>query len=682
MNRRRASGATHPRSSLAPAGTDSREEGHAMVNPHPPASRSRRLLVVAPLVVALLAALALLIWWFDWNWFKHPLENAVRSATGREFVIAGDLDVDLGLTSAVRVHDVRLGNPPGWATADMATAEALELHIALLPLWHKQVVVPLIHAKRLKLRIERDADGRGNWEFGDDQPPAENALAPEIGQLDIVDSEVRVLEPKFKTDLRLAVHSGEAENSGALKPLLATGDGSYRGFAFTLAAKIDSPLSLQRTEAPYRLDISARAGDTRARIDGALRSPLQLRDFDLQLALSGADLADLYPLAGVALPATPPYRTEGRIGRTGATWHYRQLTGKVGDSDIAGDVSIAFAGKRPFFKARLEAQRLDLDDLAGFIGAPPQTGPGEAASAAQKQEAQRLAAAARVLPDKPYNLTKLRAMDADVELTATRINAPDLPIESLATQLKLADGLLRLEPFKLGIAGGQIDGYLQLDARADVIAVTSDVHAQGLTLAKLVPGADLMDDAVGAMAGKAQLRMQGNSVADMLAAANGEVGVAIGKGQVSNLLIELAGLDIAEALRYALGKDRQIELRCAYADFGVASGLMTSRAFAIDTSDTFLRAAGTINLRDEQLDLKVIARPKDRSPFSVRSPLVVGGTFKDPSFLPQAGPLLLRGAAAAALFAVVPPAALLALIETGPGQDVDCGAPAADAAAD
>jgi hypothetical protein len=43
--------------------------------------------------------------------------------------------------------------------------------------------------------------------------------------------------------------------------------------------------------------------------------------------------------------------------------------------------------------------------------------------------------------------------------------------------------------------------------------------------------------------------------------------------------------------------------------------------------------------------------------------------------LPEPAPLAGRIAAAAALYAVAPPAALLALIETGPakGERIDCG---------
>ena len=66
---------------------------------------------------------------------------------------------------------------------------------------------------------------------------------------------------------------------------------------------------------------------------------------------------------------------------------------------------------------------------------------------------------------------------------------------------------------------------------------------------------------------------------------------------------------------------------------------------AFDTSDTVILGQGTLSLRDEELDL--VLRP-------------------------QPGPLLARASLAAVLYAVAPPAALLALIETGPGEDVGC----------
>ena len=108
---------------------------------------------------------------------------------------------------------------------------------------------------------------------------------------------------------------------------------------------------------------------------------------------------------------------------------------------------------------------------------------------------------------------------------------------------------------------------------------------------------------------------------------------------------------------------------------GYRLNYLTSPLLAFDTTDTVIVGSGTIDLRDEKLDLELKPRPKDISLISLRGPLEVTGTFKDPEFLPKPAPLAGRVAAAAALFAIAPPAALLALFETGPGKDRDCSDP-------
>ena len=160
----------------------------------------------------------------------------------------------------------------------------------------------------------------------------------------------------------------------------------------------------------------------------------------------------------------------------------------------------------------------------------------------------------------------------------------------------------------------------------------------------------------------------GNSIAAMLGTADGDIAIGMGSGQISNLLMELAGIDIAEALKFLVTKDRKVPIRCAFGDFSVADGSMKSRALAFDTADTIIVGDGTISLKDETLDLQLRPRPKDRSILALRSPLVVGGTFKDPSFRPDFKRLGLRGAVALALGSIAPPAALLATIETGSRQ--------------
>ena len=169
------------------------------------------------------------------------------------------------------------------------------------------------------------------------------------------------------------------------------------------------------------------------------------------------------------------------------------------------------------------------------------------------------------------------------------------------------------------------------------------------------------------------LTAEGNSVAEMFGSADGSIGLIMGEGRISNLLLELAGLDVAESVKYLFDKQHTIPLRCAYANLKIDDGQVSTRGLAFDTTDTIIYGEGKIDLDHETIAMRLIPQPKDKSPLSLRTPLQIGGTFKDPSFHPEAGPLILRTAVAAALYSVAPPAALLTLVETGPGENIDCG---------
>lgn len=631
--------------------------------------RRRRWPWVVAALLTLVVVLALL---FDWNWLKGPIERRVSAATGRDFSIGGDIDVDLGLRPKVRAQDLHLSNAKWSDAKEMAAVDVLEFRVALGPLFRGRIDIPYLYLQKPRLLIERNEAGRGNWQFSD-EPVKPSEHPPLIHELTVDNGEMRVHEPVLKTDLQVKIRSGERTSKQARSPLLAAGEGSYRGEPFELSGRIDSPLDLRHSEEPFHADVRVRAGETKVHATGATLAPLQFENFDLQFEMAGANLADLYRLTDIPLPDTPPYELKGRLSRDAGVWSYRKFTGKVGDSDMAGDASIDLGSKRPKLTADVVSKKLDFDDLAGLINAPPSVKPGETASAEQRQASAELQARPRILPDKPYDLRKLRIMDADVKFRADQVEAPKLPLEQIVVHAQLDNGVLKLNPLDLHAAGGTIASRVTMDAREASIQTTATADIKRLQLPKLFPKVQLTQSGVGSISGVAALTMQGNSVAYMFASANGDIGIVAGPGRISNLLIELAGLDIAESVKYLFDKEHTVPLRCAYADFKVEDGVMTARSMAFDTTDTVIYGQGKIDLRNEKLDLRLIPRPKDVSPLAVRVPLRIGGSLKDPSFLPEGKSLLLRGAAATALYAIAPPAALLALIETGPGENIDCG---------
>lgn len=623
------------------------------------------------MLVFLLAAILLLIALWDWNWFKGPVERVVQAKTGRALQI-GNLDVDLGRVTTIRADSITFANAEWAKQPKMASADRVEIDVRVWPLLRGSVQLPEIRLTRpdALLQTAPKADQAGNWDFMGESSGGEPL---QLRRLHIDDGRLQFLDERGRTNIQVAVRSGEPKQAHAAPPLLVSGKGSWQGNAFTLNGNTESPLELTNSGHPFRIHLDGRAGATHAVASGTLINPFQFQTFKLQFRLSGQDMEDLYPLLGIALPSTPPYRLDGQLSRDHQVWQYQKFNGTVGDSDLGGDVKVEVGGERPRLTANLVSKRLDFDDLAGFVGAPPKTGGEETANAEQKAEAARLAAKPTILPDTPYNLGKLRSMDADVRLRAQRINAPSLPLDDMDAHLFLDDGLLRLEPLNFGVAGGDIRSTVRMDARRPQIATSLKASVRRVQLGRLFPDAKLAEQASGGIGGEIDLTGNGNSIAAMLGSSDGTVAVGMGKGHVGNLIMELAGLDVAESLKFLFTGDKQIPLRCAFADFGVKDGLMDSRALAVDTTDTLIIGEGTVNLKNEQMDLLLKPRPKDISILALRSPLRISGTFKDPGFRPDFKALGLRGAIALALGSIAPPAALLATFEPGPGKDSDCG---------
>ena len=164
----------------------------------------------------------------------------------------------------------------------------------------------------------------------------------------------------------------------------------------------------------------------------------------------------------------------------------------------------------------------------------------------------------------------------------------------------------------------------------------------------------------------------GNSVASLLGASNGEITTLINQGTVSKLLLEEMGLNIGNVILTHLAGDRQVKLNCMATDFGVSNGLMQTRSFIIDTDDAILDVSGNINLAQEQLDLTINPESKGLRVLSLRAPLYVRGSFKEPRVSVDKGVLAMRAGGAIALAILAPVAALIPLIKTGPGEHSDC----------
>jgi uncharacterized protein involved in outer membrane biogenesis len=164
------------------------------------------------------------------------------------------------------------------------------------------------------------------------------------------------------------------------------------------------------------------------------------------------------------------------------------------------------------------------------------------------------------------------------------------------------------------------------------------------------------------------LQGTGRSTAEILATLHGDMGATVEQGTVSHLLVEAAGLDVAESLGVYLQGDRALVLTCAMADIGVTAGVLRPRLLVLDTKDSTVWVDGTLSLASEKLDLRLVVAPKDFSVLTLRSPIHVLGSFAQPSVQLEKGPLGVKLGASLLLGVINPLAALLPLVDAGNAQ--------------
>ena len=651
----------------------------------------RRMLVG---VAALIAVVILLVFFFPWDALRGPINRYVSGQLGRRFEITQHLAVHLqpypwGRTT-VRADGVEFANPE-WADEPyLVKAASAEFEIKLWPLLIGVVDMPRVSLVEPSISLQIEPDGRRTWALSRDTSDA-NAT-PNIGALTIDQGTVKYRARAQGADMTVRfslAQEAAAPASNTLAPgpasalvslpLSYQATGKWKNESFTASGRAGGVLQLsQNIKESFPLEINAVAGKTTLKAKGSIENLVELSGLDASFDIHGNNLEELYKLLGVVLPSTPPYKLRGNLQKHGKVWSASKMNGMLGGSDLSGNLSFDTSGTTPLLTGKVQSKLLDFVDLRPVIGLPVRasaTSTATPANASRKvlPTATPANASRKVLPTATLDLVRLKAMNADVYYSAADIrHVEQLPLDKGSVHVKLNNGVLQLAPVALGVAGGSLAGRITIDANAVPASFETKLDVVAVQLNKLFPTIETTKSSLGKISGKIDLKGRGNSAAQMLGSASGDVAVLMGKGEISNILLEFAGLDGGEVIKFLLLGDRNVQLRCAAAAFQVRQGLMSSKTIVLDTTDTVINGSGTISLANETLDIMLYPQPKDRSVLSLRSPLKISGTFAVPSAGPDKLALAGRAGLTLALGLINPLLALAATVETGPGQDADC----------
>jgi uncharacterized protein involved in outer membrane biogenesis len=595
---------------------------------------------------------------------EHPLSRML----GRQIEV-GSLAIDWGAPSRIIIEDVHVANADWGTEKEMFSARRLEIALFARSLLWGPVRVPLVGFDGAKLLLETSDHGERNWDFGlKSAAPQKRGQFPDLEKLTAHESEFRYRNGETKAESGLGIKQMEIDAPDPQSPVKIAAEGSFQDRPLQLAATVGPLSALRDTAQPYPVKLDGALENIHVVADGSLKEPLDFDGVDLRLSLDGSGLADLASLLGVPFPEVPPFRSTAKLIGGKGIWELQALSLALGKSNLQGGIAIDTTSKVPQLKANLTSSAIDLADFKGVYGGKP----GHSAGPTPPDPS------GRVLPNTPIDVHKFPGINADVSFDATRIIATGgLPIERVSLGLQLRDGTLNVKPLRFHVAKGDVDLNMSFTPftndgpphlKADIDIRHVDLH--GLLGGPGMP--DIVRQAAGNAGGFVKVDTRGVSTREFLAHMSGDAGLFIENGQLSQLMEQLAPIDVLGALGVYVRGDKPVPINCFVSRFDIKTGLASISTLLVDTPEDDIVGKGSINFADETLDLSLTPSNKGFTIVSLRTPVDIDGTFHKPDYHLKAGGLLARLGAAVGLGILFPPAALLPLIDTGLGENNAC----------
>ena len=267
---------------------------------------SRIAFAVIAVVVGLGAAGIAILKTLDFNQYREFVAEKVFEATGRKLDIAGDLDLAISFSPSLRLEGVTLANAEWGSRPEMVTFGRLDAQVELIPLLSGEARINRIVVSDLDALVETNAEGQGNWQFGETSPPAAGTaetgealpVVPVVDEVVIENAKVTYRDGATGQSHEVTFESLKATTKGPQSPIDLVGKGLFAGAPFRFDGQVGNIAAVTAGDSfPFALKASALAAELS--LEGVVEKPLEGRGIDVKAGMEAPDLAQtLGALAG------------------------------------------------------------------------------------------------------------------------------------------------------------------------------------------------------------------------------------------------------------------------------------------------------------------------------------------------------------------------------------------------
>jgi hypothetical protein len=577
------------------------------------------LTAVALIVLALVAIAFTIVKTIDFNQYRDYVAQRMKAATGRDLVIAGDVNVSFSFSPRLSARQISLRNAAWSDQPQMASLDEIEAEVDLVSLLAGEIRVRDVILRGGQVVVETNKDGIGNWvlDLAPATAPADSATTasglPRVDQVAIEDVTLLYRDGVAGTRQTLKLTRFKAQAAPGIGLNVAV-SGSWNDLPLEFSGTTGAPR--QFTEGPLPVDLKGRLGAVALDLRGSIGEPADFSDLALDVTTSGPSLADLGGILGTDLPKSGPYSLSGRLTGGESSYVADRLSAKVGGSDAAGRIAVDAAGKTTRLTATLTSERLDFADLGLDDGDAEAPGDG------------------RLFSAEPWPIEALAGVDGEITWLVGTLVRGGGTARNVTAALALKDGAATLNNLKAEIAGGAIAASGTLKPAKAGAALALKLKADGIESAPLLTMMGLQDVLIVDRVDLAlDVNGPGTSLRELMAGLNGTASFATGSGEVRNSFARLLLANLFGLLTPGGGDGARIS--CIAGRFDIKKGIATTRGTVVDTPGAIVVGAGNIDLRNERIDLRIDPKSRNLNLSAIAVPVRVTGPLADPNVVPD-----------------------------------------------
>jgi AsmA family protein len=616
--------------------------------------------VVATVILSLAASGALLLWLDGGRVVGWTLRHPISAIIARQIRI-GRLDVRWGVPTHIIAENVHIANTSWGSAPEIFSAEKVEVDIIATSLLWGPTVIRQLTLDGANLLLETSTSGEHNWDLAlRSAVPQKRHQFPVLQHFVARRSALTYRNGETEAATSIDIDSMEVGMQSPQAPVTIAAMGKLKDHPFHLAGMVGPLADLRNPQQPYPLRLDGGIDRVRFVADGTMAEPLDLAGVDLRLSVEGAKLHEIGAFLGVPLPELPDFRGTTQLAGGNGKWSLNALTMALGHSDLEGGIDVDTTAKVPHVTANLTSHTLDLVDFKGVYGGQP------AHASAPIPQAEPNG---RVLPDTPLAVHKLPGINAELTFDGTQIKSTvGAPLERVSLGLQLKDGALAVRPLRFHAANGDVDLDFHFTpfTKDTPPRLQANVDVRHVDLHKLLGGPDrpaMLQQTAGVIGGFAKINTTGVSLRQFLTRMNGEAGLFLENGRISQLLEQIIPLNVLSALGIYVSGDKPVPIHCLVSQFDIKAGIAGISTLLLDTADTVVTAEGSVNFPSETFFITLSPHNKNFTLVALRVPVDLHGTFSQPIYNFRRGDMVRRLGEALGL---VP------LVDVGLGEGNQC----------